>query len=78
MVKYSKVNAKLTDTKLKKKLKTAVKNKIGTTLRMNLKIFDGKVLLHELFLTTRQKLKLRNMFNNMSTNIKLSKAQFLN
>ena len=43
---------------------------------MNLKIFDGKDLLHELFLTTRKKLKLRNTFNNnMSTDIKLSKAQ---
>ena len=30
MVKYSKVNVKLTDTQLKK-LKTAVKNKTGTT-----------------------------------------------
>ena len=33
-------------------------------------------LLHELLLTTRQKTKLRNAFNNnMSTNLKLSKAQ---
>ena len=31
---------------------------------------------HELLLTTRQKIKLRNAFkNNMSTNLKLSKAQ---
>ena len=31
---------------------------------------------HELLLTTRQKAKLRNAFNNnMSTDIKLSKAQ---
>ena len=36
MVKYSKVNVKLSDTQLKK-LKTAVKNKTGTTLRMSLK-----------------------------------------
>ena len=33
MVEYSKVNVKLTDTQLKK-LKTAVKNKTRTTLRM--------------------------------------------
>ena len=33
MVEYSKVNVKLTDTQLKK-LKTAVKNKTGTTLRL--------------------------------------------
>ena len=36
MVEYSKVNVKLSDTQLKK-LKTAVKNKTGTTLRMGLK-----------------------------------------
>ena len=75
MVKYSKVNVKLTDTQLKK-LKTAVKNKTGTTLRMSLKMLDGNDLPHELLLTTRQKTKLRNAFNNnMSTDLKLSKAQ---
>ena len=75
MVEYSKVNVKLTDTQLKK-LKTAVKNKTGTTLRMSLKMFDGNDLPHELLLTTRQKTKLRNAFNNnMSTDLKLSKAQ---
>ena len=30
---------------------------------------------HELLLITRQKTKLRNAFNNMSTDLKLSKAQ---
>ena len=75
MVEYSKVNVKLTDTQLKK-LKTAVKNKTGTTLRMSLKMLDGNDLPHELLLTTRQKTKLRNAFNNnMSTDLKLSKAQ---
>ena len=70
----NKVNVKLTDTQLKK-LKTAVKNKTGTTLRMSLKILDGNDLPHELLLT-RQKTKLRNAFNsNMSTDVKLSKAQ---
>ena len=34
-------------------MKTAVKNKRGTTLRMNLKMFDGNDLPHELLLTTR-------------------------
>ena len=43
MVEYSKVNVKLSDVELKK-LKTAVKNKIGTTLRINLKMFDGNDL----------------------------------
>ena len=75
MVEYSKVNVKLSDTQLKK-LKTAVKNKRGTTLRMSLKMVDENDLLHKLLLTTRQKTKLRNAFNdNMSTDIKLSKAQ---
>ena len=39
-------------------------------------MFYGKYLPHELLLTTRQKTKLRNAFNNnMSTDLKLSKAQ---
>ena len=37
---------------------------------------DGNDLPHELLLTTRQKTKLRNAFNNnMSTDLKLSKTQ---
>ena len=75
MVQYSKVNVKLSDTELKT-LKTAVKNKTGTTLRMSLKMLDENDLPHELLLTTRQKAKLRNAFNNnMSTDLKRSKAQ---
>ena len=75
MVEYSEVSVKLSDTQLKK-LKTAVKSKTGATLRMSLKMFDGNGLLHELLLTTRQRTKLRNAFNNnMSTDLKLSKAQ---
>ena len=75
MVEYSKVNVKLTDTQLKK-LKNAVKNKAGTILRMSLKMFDGNNLPHEILLATRQKTMLRNSFNNnMSTDLKLSKAQ---
>ena len=75
MVEYSIVNVKLSETQLKK-LKTAVKNKTGTTSRMSLKMFDGNDLPHELLLTTRSKTKLRNAFNNnMSTDLKLSKAQ---
>ena len=75
MVEYSEANVKLSDTQLKK-LKTAVKNKAGTTLRISLKIINGNDLPHELLLTTRQKTKLRNAFNNnMSTDLKLSKAQ---
>ena len=75
MVEYKKVNVKLSDTQLKK-LKTAVKNKTGTTFRISLKMFNGNDLPHELLLTTRQKTKLRNAFNNnMSTDLKLSQAQ---
>ena len=75
MVEYSKVNVKLTDTQLKK-LKTAVKNNTGATLRMSLKMINGNNLPDELILTERQKAKLRNAFNsNMSTDVKLSKAQ---
>ena len=46
MVEYSKVNVKLTDTQLTK-LKTAVKNKTGTTLIMSLKMFNGNNLPHD-------------------------------
>ena len=75
MVEYNKVNVKLTDTQLKI-LKTVVKNKTGTTLRMSLKMFDGKDLPHELLLTTRLKTRLRNTFNNnMSTDLKVSRAE---
>ena len=75
MIKYSKVNVKFSDSQLKK-LKDDVKDNPGTTLRINLKIFNRNDLPHELLLTTRQKTKLRNAFNNnMSTDLKLSKAQ---
>ena len=74
MVEYTKVNVKLSDTQLKK-LKDAVRNNTGPTLRINLNMLHGNNLPHELLLTTRQKTKLRNALNNMSTDIKLSKAQ---
>ena len=75
MVEYSKANVKLSDTQLQK-LKTAAKNNAITTLRISLKIFDRNDLPHELLLTTRQRAKLRNAFNNnMSTDVKLSKVQ---
>ena len=75
MVECSQVKVKSSDRQLKQ-LKTAVEDKTGTTLRMSLKMFDGNDLPHEMLLTTRQTTKLRNAFNsNMSTGIKLSKAQ---
>ena len=75
MVEYSKVNVKLSDSQIKK-LKDAVEDNTRTTLRISLKIFNGNNLSHELLLTTRQKAKVRNAFNNnMSADLKLSKAQ---
>ena len=75
MVECNKLNVKLSDAQMKK-LKNAVKNDTGTTLRINLKMFGRNDLPHELLLTTRQKTKLRNAFNNnTSADIKLSKTQ---
>ena len=43
---------------------------------MSFKMFNESDLLHDLLLTTRQKTKIRNSsHNNMSTDLKLSKAQ---
>ena len=45
-------------------------------LRINKKNYEDEELPHELFLTTRQTTKIRNaLANNVSTDIKLSKAQ---
>ena len=75
MVEYTKVNVKLSDSQIKK-LKDAVKDNTGTTLRIKLKLFHGNDLPHELLLATRQKTKLRYAFNNnTSANLKLSKTQ---
>ena len=67
MVGYSKVNVKLSDTQLKKQ----------TALRIILKMVNGNDLPYELLLTTKQKTKKkRKAFNNnLSTNLKLPKAQ---
>ena len=75
MVEYTKVNVKLSGSQIIK-LKDAVKGNTGKTLRTSLKMFNGNNLPHELLLTTRQKTKVINAFNNnMSTDLKLSKAQ---
>ena len=75
MANYQERRVKLTNTQLKK-LKSEAKNKTGTILRLNKKIFEDKELPHELFLTTRQTTKIGNAFaNNMSTHIKLSKGK---
>ena len=69
------MRVKLTNTQLNK-IKSAAKKKTGTILRITKKYFKDEELPYELFLTTRQIMKLRNAFaNNMSTDIKLSKAQ---
>ena len=69
------MNTKLSNSQLNK-LKSAVKNNEGTTLRMNARIFNENNLPDELFLTQRQITKLRNnIANNVSTDVKLSKAQ---
>ena len=75
MVKYSKVNFKLTNVQLNK-LKKAVKSNEGATLRLAIRNFNKDERPHELLLTTRQNTKLRNAYNNNSaTDIKLSKTQ---
>ena len=72
MANYQKVRVKITNTQLSK-VKSAAKNKTGTILRLK-KIKDEE-LQHELFLTTRQTVKIKNTFaNNMLTDIKLSQA----
>ena len=75
MVEYNQINCKLTNVQLNK-LKKAVKSNEGTILRLGIKNFSKDELPHELLLTTRQNTKLRNAINNnLSTDIKLSKAQ---
>ena len=69
------MRVKLTNTQLNK-LKSGAKNKTGTILRINKKNFEDEKLSHELYLTTKQTSKIRNAFaNNISTDVKLSKAQ---
>ena len=72
---YEKARVPITNTQLNK-FKSAAKNKTGITLRIAKKNIQDGELSHELFLTTRQKTKIRNAFaNTKSTDIKLSKAQ---
>ena len=73
MANYEKTRVKLTNAKLKK-IKSTPKYKTVTTLRTTKKKFQDEQLPHELFLTARQKTKIRDVFgNDMSANIKLSK-----
>ena len=80
MVEYNKVNLKLSNSQLIK-FKNAVKelnkkSNNGTTLKIDNKNFNKADLIHELFLITTQINKLKEKIeNNMSADIKLSKAQ---
>ena len=75
MENYQEARVKLTNTKLNK-LKSAAKNKTGTTLRLTKKNVKDEEFPYELFLTTGQTTKIRNAFaNNMSTDKKLSQTQ---
>ena len=73
MANYEEARVKLRNTQLK----SAAKNKTEIILRITKKDFQGEEWRHELFLTTREKTKIRNDFaSNMWVDIKLSKAQF--
>ena len=74
MVRYNRINVKLSDLQLNK-LKILSKNQ-GTTLRTNFRMFNETNLLHDLLLRTRQTTKLKNAIeNNRPTDIKLTKAK---
>ena len=59
MANYQEAGVKLTNTQLNK-LKSVVKNKTETMLRLNMKHFEDEELPHGLFLTTRKTTKIRN------------------
>ena len=69
MKNYEEPTVKLTNTQLSK-LKHGAENKTGTTLGITKKNFQDNELSRGLFLTTRQKVNIRNAFaNNMSIDI---------
>ena len=74
MANYQEARVKLTNAQLNT-LKYAAKNKTGTILRLNKKNFEDEELPCELFLTTRQLTKTIAFAGNISTDIKISKAQ---
>ena len=61
MVEYNTVNANISNSQLNK-LKSAVKKKQRTTLKMNARMFSANNLPHELLLTTRRTTKLRQLY----------------
>ena len=74
MSNYEEVRVKLTNIQLNK-LKSAANKHPGATLRTTKKNFQSEELPHELLLTIRQKAKIRNDFNNISTDITFSATQ---
>ena len=76
MENYEEERVKLTNTQLST-FNPVAKNKTGTILRIKKKHFQDEELSQKMVLTTRQRTKIRNVVDeNMSTDIKLSKAQF--
>ena len=57
MTNYEEARVKLTNAQLNR-LKSVSKDKAGTILRITKKNFQDEELLHELFLTTRQKTRM--------------------
>ena len=75
MANYEEARVKLTNMKLNK-LKSAAKDKTGTTLRIRNKKFQDEELPREFIPITRQKTKMKNAFTkNILMDKKLSKAK---
>ena len=76
MTQYNSLNIKLSNSQLNK-LKSAIKNEIDVVLRLSSNMVgntgDNTNICHELLLTNRQVANIRT--NNLSTDIKFSKAQ---
>ena len=66
MANYHEARVKLTNAQLTK-LKPAAKSKNGTAIRITKKMFQDEELSHELFLTVRERTKIRNgLIKNIS------------
>ena len=79
MTLYISLNVKLSNSQLNK-LKSAIKNETDVVLRLSSNMVgnsgDNTIFPHELLLTNRQVANIRKAFaNNLSTDIKFSKAQ---
>ena len=78
MVNYQEAWVRPTNKRLKK-FKSAAKNKTGKILRLTKKNFEDEEFPHELFLTTRQTIKISNIIaNNISPDKELSKDEISN